>query len=82
MTEHTEWGGAWKTCPQCQKLFFVTDCERWVYKRTVTNKDGGKLKHFCKYSCMRKFDKEYEERKSKQRKEAAKRQGWGKKKNL
>lgn len=38
-------GGAYRTCPTCGKIFFVTD-------RT-------KRLNFCKWSCMRKWDKDH-----------------------
>ena len=70
----TCWSGAWKTCPSCGKLFYVTDCERWAYKRNVSEKGNGEVKHFCKWSCLLKFDREYEEAKRRKRSESAKEQ--------
>ena len=68
-------GGTWKTCPQCGKLFFVTDLDAWAYKRSVTKNGSCHQEHFCKWSCLLAFDREYEARKKAKRKEA----GWKKK---
>lgn len=67
------YGGSWKTCPECGKLFFVNDAEAWVYKRSAVVDGESRVRHFCKWSCMLKFDKRYEEEKQKNRSESAKR---------
>ena len=68
-------GGSWKNCPQCGKLFFVTDPDAWAYKRSVSRDGNGRQEHFCKWSCLLAFDREYEKQKQEKRKAA----GWKKK---
>jgi len=63
-------GGAWKTCPICGKYFFVPNCSDWVYKRWYKRRDW-KIEYFCKWSCMRRYDKEHDGEQSKMRSEAA-----------
>ena len=65
-------GGADKVCPQCGRKFFVPDVERWAYKRSISEKGKNAVHHFCKWSCLLAFDKEYEEKKAEARRKA----GW------
>lgn len=44
----------WKVCPVCNKGHYILDPDVYVYKRP--SKDG--MLYFCKWSCMRKWDKE------------------------
>lgn len=53
-------GGAYRTCPTCGKIFFVTDCEAWAYRRWVKDSNNsGRRINFCKWSCMRKCDQDH-----------------------
>ena len=65
-------GGAYKTCPNCGRTFFCTDVDRWAYKRSVSKGGSAVVRHFCKWSCLLAFDKEYEEKKAEARRKA----GW------
>ena len=72
---YKSWSGAWKKCPQCGKQYYVNDCQTWVYKRSVSeNKDHAKILYFCRYSCMRAYEREYEALKAKRRMERAKKE--------
>lgn len=63
--------GAWKVCPECGRKFFVNECESWAYRRYTSQKGLGGIKYFCKWSCLVKYDREYEEAKKKKRSETA-----------
>lgn len=52
-------GGAYRTCPTCGRIFFVTDCDSWVYKRNMTVNNRTRRLNFCKWSCMRKWDADH-----------------------
>ena len=64
--------GAWKACPECGRKFFVNECDSWAYRRYTSQKGLGGVKYFCKWSCLVKYDREYEEKKKQQRSENAK----------
>lgn len=68
------WGnGVYRVCPVCGKAFFITDPEIWVYKREIQMRDmkvKTRIEYFDRYSCKRKFDRQYEAE-IKQRKKAA-----------
>jgi hypothetical protein len=51
-------------CGYCGKEFFVPIVNEWVYRRKdfIALPKTGELKFFCSWGCMRKFDKEYEEK--------------------
>ena len=40
-------------CPTCSKRFIVFD-DQWGY--TQINKKNQRVKYFCRYSCMRKYE--------------------------
>ena len=53
--------GTYATCLVCGKEFFISYPEMWVFKKDAKlNRDVRRRVYFCKYSCKRKFDKEYE----------------------
>lgn len=70
MKDYSTQGGSWKECPQCGKTFFCSGPE-WAYKRAVSEGGLSTLRYFDRYSCLRAFDKEYEEKKRKRRIESA-----------
>ena len=47
-----------KVCPVCEKHFSVLYPHLWRYKRGT----GNNWMYFCKYSCLREYDKRKEER--------------------
>lgn len=63
-------------CPVCGTAFFIPYLPYWKYRvadKFVKGK-GERTKFFCKYSCMRKFQRQIElerEEQKKQKKEAA-----------
>ena len=59
-------------CGVCGKDFFIPVVGYWVYKRENHLKDGNEI-YFCGWNCMRKFEKEYEEKKAKKLEERKKR---------
>lgn len=65
--------GVWKDCPECGKPFPVGDVGNYAYKRYVSDNSVSHIAYFCSWSCLRKFDKRYEEEKKKKKSEAAKR---------
>lgn len=44
-----------RKCPVCGSMFIMPSMESWAYKR----KPGNSMIYFCKYSCLRKWDKEH-----------------------
>ena len=63
-------------CPVCGSVFFIPYVPYWKYKLhdKFVKGEGGRLKYFCKYSCMRKFQRVLElerEEKKRKKKEAA-----------
>lgn len=70
MKDYSTQGGGWKECPECGKQFFCTGPE-WAYKRPVSVDGKSTIWYFHTYSCLLKFDKEYEKKKQKRRKESA-----------
>lgn len=44
-----------RRCPACDRLFMVPDPSAWAYKR----KPGCNILYFCKWSCVRKWDREH-----------------------
>lgn len=47
---------AYRTCPQCGRLFYVPDQTTWAYKSSY-KKDGYEVVNcLCRWSCMRKFE--------------------------
>lgn len=56
--------GAWWTCPECGKLFFVSSASDWRYKRGGT--------YFHTWSCMRSYDAKHENELHEKRVRAAK----------
>ena len=56
-------------CATCGKEMFVPVANMWAYKRGYYLGEGS-TKYFCKWSCMRKFEKEYEEKKARRKVEA------------
>ena len=64
-------GDGWKICKECGHKFFVSDVDHWVYKRYVSENGISHMAYFCKWSCLRTFDKRYEAEKKKKHSEAA-----------
>ncbi len=31
------YGGVWKTCPECNTLYFIPDIGHWAYKKSISN---------------------------------------------
>ena len=49
-------------CPVCGKEWFITNPEMWVFKKDAKlSRDVRRRVYLCKYSCKRKFDKEYDQ---------------------
>lgn len=46
-------------CAECGKMFYMPDPGCWVYKRIYKDR----LKHFCSYHCMRKWENDHERKK-------------------
>lgn len=46
-----------KKCRWCGKIIFVTPY--WVFKRD----SGDRVKYFCKYTCMKRYDEQLESKK-------------------
>lgn len=64
-------GEDWKECPECGKPFPVGDVGSYAFKRYISENGKSHIAYFCKWSCLRKFDKHYEEAKKKKRSETA-----------
>ena len=60
--------GVWKTCPICQRLFFVNSAEDWIYKK---KRKKGDL-YFHTWSCMRQYEKDHANELHEKRVKAAK----------
>ena len=64
--------GAYYSCPTCGKSFYILEPDMWVYKMNPTLKPGIQtLLYFCKYSCLTKYQDEYEKQLKVRRHEAA-----------
>ena len=53
------------TCPICGKKFVPAPEHAWKigsYNTYTAESDDGRRKHVCSYSCMRKWEKEQEEK--------------------
>lgn len=46
--------GALLECPVCKKTFYCSNRGEWAYKRNFHDS----VKIFCRWSCMRAFDRE------------------------
>lgn len=44
-----------RKCPVCGRFFIMHDAEQWAYKR----KPGDTWLYFCRWSCLRKYDREH-----------------------
>ena len=55
-------------CATCGKQIFIPVVSMWAYKKN-DNYNYGAVKYFCRWSCLRKFEKEYEEKKTKKKAE-------------
>lgn len=66
-------------CDCCGKEFFVTSTTDYTFNRVLKIGETNKTLYFCKYSCMKKFDDQYEQDKIKHMEEAQKR-AWRKRK--
>ena len=75
MDEHRQYfRGIYKVCPVCGKAFYVCEPELWVYKMEIhARSERERLVYFNKYSCKRKYEKDYEARKAKRKAESDKR---------
>lgn len=64
-------------CGECGKQIFIPVIGYWVYKRTDRSEDGG-MRYFCGWNCMRKYDRELEEKRMKRskRKRVTVNRGW------
>ena len=51
-------------CPVCGRLFYCTSRSAWAYRRDTTNG----IKIFCRWSCLRLFDKDQEEKNANKKK--------------
>lgn len=67
------YGGVWKTCPECNTLYFIPDVGHWAYKKSISKGTMQRTVYFDQYHCFRAFSKRYEEEKAKKKKESAKR---------
>lgn len=57
--------GAFRTCPQCGKRFYVSELGAWAYKRylpgtAASNYGKNQRVWFCSWHCVREFDRETE----------------------
>lgn len=64
--------GAFRTCPQCGKRFYVAELGDWAYKRylqgTAESNYGKNQKvWFCSWHCIRAYDRETENKKKRRR---------------
>lgn len=49
-----------KVCSCCGKEFICNDPKTYVYKHyRINNRGISKLHYFCKWSCLRKWEKEH-----------------------
>ena len=55
--------GEERICDKCGKRFYIPLVSLWTYK-TISfdkkKKEAGKIKYFCKYTCMTAWQREYE----------------------
>ena len=56
-------------CAVCGKEVFIPVVGYWVYKK-MDYMDDKEMKYFCGWNCMRKYEKEYEEKKPKKQRRA------------
>ena len=49
-----------RTCPVCGKLHYPPDLNSYAYKRVVKRGRETLTLYFCKWSCLRKWEKEHE----------------------
>lgn len=49
--------GMFRVCGSCRKKFYIsyTDVDGWKYRRQPKN--GGRMKYFCSWTCMRAWDR-------------------------
>ena len=49
-------------CAKCGKVFYWTNIESYIYKKSTTRLTSNKPKtiYFCGWNCMRKYEKERE----------------------
>ena len=63
-------------CGVCNKDIFIPVVKMWTYKRYDEHTDG-RLKYFCSWGCLRKFEKEYEKETDRRKLlDYRKRNGW------
>ena len=62
------WNPPERTCKTCGKIFICHDPYNWVYKKSMQKKkNNSALVYFCSWGCMRKWEKEREEKKKRMR---------------
>lgn len=57
--------GGYKKCPNCGKVFYVTDPGLWVYKHEGHLRGEDKVAYLCSWHCLREHEKAYAARRDK-----------------
>lgn len=47
-----------KICPQCGRMFYVTNPIDWVYKSCYRKNGHDEVMFLCRWSCYRSFERE------------------------
>ena len=45
-------------CAQCGKTFIIPDRGTWLYRKYVYKATSQRKKYFCSYTCMKAFEKD------------------------
>lgn len=54
--------GSWHICPICNKKFFTSNPGEWVFKRPAKSPSGSTTVFFCKWSHLRAWDADHEQK--------------------
>lgn len=49
-----------RICPVCGKLHWPCDLDNYAFRKIVKTKNGSETLYFCKWSCLRKWEKDQE----------------------
>lgn len=43
-------------CYQCGKSIIIPDRGQWIYKRSINDRTGPRMKYFCGWSCVQAWE--------------------------
>ena len=59
--------GSYHHCAFCGEQFYIDNPGYYVYKKPASTKGSASMIYFCRWNCLRRFEKKKEEEKQKRR---------------